>query len=61
MFNSRSIVLGISPIDAPLWHGSIDTGFRPKEEEKKFERKRRNVTMIMPWSSSRAFALSVDP
>jgi hypothetical protein len=60
-FNSRSIALGISPTDAPLWRGSIDTGFRPKEEGKKIERKRRNVSVITPWSSSRAFALSADP
>jgi hypothetical protein len=60
-FNSRSIALGISPTDVLLWCGSIDTGFRPNEEGKKIGKKRRKVSMITPWSSSRAFALSADP
>jgi hypothetical protein len=34
-FNSWSIALGISPKDALLWRGSIDTGFRPDDEGKK--------------------------
>jgi hypothetical protein len=38
-FNSRLIALGILPTDAPLWRGSIDTGFRPNEEERKLKGK----------------------
>jgi hypothetical protein len=53
--------MGLAPKDVLSWCGSIDTGFGPNNEKEKLWRKRRNVSVITPLSSSRAFALSADP